>query len=102
MVDDGLYSKIPVLDYVFGQHVMRLRAGSVGSRPGTIMAAADSWKITLYGRGGHGSLPHQTVDPTVLAAHVVVRLQSIVSREVDPSDLDVAPVGTCTPECHCG
>ncbi|KAL2871210.1 M20 family metallopeptidase [Aspergillus lucknowensis] len=94
MVDDGLYSKIPVPDYVFGQHVMRLRAGSVGSRPGTIMAAADSMKVTVFGRGGHGSLPHHTVDPALLAAHIVVRLQSIVSREVDPSDLAVVTVGS--------
>ncbi|KAJ5787343.1 Amidohydrolase [Penicillium paradoxum] len=94
MVDDGLYSKIPTPDYVFGQHVMRMRAGSVGSRPGTIMAAADSLKITLYGRGGHGSMPHQTVDPVLLAAHIVVRLQDIVSREVDPSDLAVLTVGS--------
>ncbi|KAJ5474710.1 Amidohydrolase [Penicillium sp. IBT 31633x] len=94
MVDDGLYSKIPMPDHVFGQHVMRMRAGSVGSRPGTIMAAADSLKITLYGRGGHGSMPHQTVDPVLLAAHVVVRLQDIVSREVDPSDLAVLTVGS--------
>ncbi|RAL16900.1 M20 family metallopeptidase [Aspergillus homomorphus CBS 101889] len=94
MVDDGLYDRIPVPDFVFGQHVMRMRAGSVGSRPGTIMAAADSLKITLYGRGGHGSLPHQTVDPVLLAANVVVRLQGIVSREIDPSDLAVVTVGS--------
>jgi amidohydrolase len=94
MVDDGLYLKIPVPDYVFGQHVMRMRAGRIGSRPGTIMAAADSMKITVFGRGGHGSLPHQTVDPALLAAHIVVRLQSIVSREVDPSDLAVVTVGS--------
>ena len=94
MVDDGLYSIIPMPDYVFGQHVMRMRAGSVGSRPGTIMAAADSLKITLYGRGGHGSQPHQTVDPVLLAAHVVVRLQGIVSREVDANDLAVVTVGS--------
>ncbi|KAF9887729.1 hypothetical protein FE257_009682 [Aspergillus nanangensis] len=94
MVDGGLYDKIPVPDYVFGQHVMRLRAGTVGSRPGTIMAAADSLKITLYGRGGHGSLPHQTVDPVLLAANVVVRLQGIVSREINPSDLAVVTVGS--------
>jgi amidohydrolase len=94
MVDDGLYSKIPVPDYVFGQHVMRMRAGSIGSRPGTIMAAADSMKVTVFGRGGHGSQPHQTVDPVLLAAHIVVRLQSIVSREIDPSDLAVLTVGS--------
>ena len=94
MVDDGLYSKIPIPDHVFGQHVMRLRAGSVGLRPDIIMAAADSFKITLYGRGGHGSMPHQTVDPVLLGAHVVVRLQDIVSREIDPSDLAVVTVGS--------
>lgn len=94
MVDDGLYSKIPIPDYIFGQHVMRMRAGSIGSRSGTIMAAADSLKITIYGRGGHGSLPHQTVDPAVLAAHIVIRLQGIVSREVNPSDLAVLTVGS--------
>ncbi|OJJ48726.1 hypothetical protein ASPZODRAFT_61806 [Penicilliopsis zonata CBS 506.65] len=96
MVDDGLYGKhnIPVPDYAFGQHVMRLRAGTVGIRPGTIMAAADSMKIKLYGRGGHGSLPHQTVDPVLLAANVVTRLQGIVSREVNPSESAVVTVGS--------
>ncbi|PYI07699.1 metal-dependent amidase/aminoacylase/carboxypeptidase [Aspergillus sclerotiicarbonarius CBS 121057] len=94
MVDDGLYDQIPVPDYVLGQHVMRMRAGRVGSRPGAIMAAADSMKITVFGRGGHGSQPHQTVDPVVLAAHIVIRLQGIVSREVDPSELAVLTVGS--------
>lgn len=94
MVDDGLYSKIPIPDYVLGQHVMRLRAGSIGSRPGSIMAAADSMKITVFGRGGHGSQPHQTVDPVVLAAHIVLRLQTIASREIDPNDLAVLTVGS--------
>ncbi|BCR96581.1 M20 family metallopeptidase [Aspergillus luchuensis] len=94
MVDDGLYSRIPVPDVVLGQHVMRMRAGSVASREGAIMAAADSMKITVFGRGGHGSQPHQTVDPVLLAAHIVVRLQSIVSREINPADLAVVTVGS--------
>jgi amidohydrolase len=55
MVDDGLYDRIPVPDYVLGQHVMAMRAGSVGMRVGTIMAGADSMKVTLFGHGGHGS-----------------------------------------------
>jgi amidohydrolase len=57
MIDDGLYDrhKIPVPDFLLGQHVMAMRAGSVGSKSGTIMAAADSMKITLFGVGGHGS-----------------------------------------------
>ncbi|KAJ5112609.1 hypothetical protein N7532_000654 [Penicillium argentinense] len=94
MVDDGLYSKIPVPDFVLGQHVVRMKAGSIGSRPGAIMAACDSMKITVFGRGGHGSQPHQTVDPVLLAAHIVVRLQSVVSREINPNDLAVLTVGS--------
>ncbi|KAK2015721.1 amidohydrolase [Colletotrichum eremochloae] len=96
MVEDGLYDKhkIPVPDFVFGQHVMAMRAGTVGTKTGTIMAGADSMKITLSGLGGHGSQPHRTVDPAVMAAHVVVRLQSIVSREINPSDISVVTVGS--------
>lgn len=94
MVNDRLYEKIPIPDYVLGQHVMPLRAGHVGNRKGVIMGAADSFKIVLYGRGGHGSMPHRSIDPVVLAANVVLRLQSIVSREVDPSDMAVVTVGS--------
>ena len=94
MVDDGLYDKVPVPDYVLGQHVMALRAGTVGSKVGTIMASSNRFKITLFGRGGHGSMPHRTIDPAVLAANVVVRLQTIVSREVDPSDMAVVTVAS--------
>ncbi|KAI9750181.1 MAG: hypothetical protein M4579_006576 [Chaenotheca gracillima] len=94
MVDDGLYDRIPVPDVVLGQHVMPYRAGSLGTRPGPMMAAADSFKITLYGRGGHASQPHRTIDPAVMAAHVVVRLQGIASREVDPADTVVVTVGS--------
>ncbi|KAK2024157.1 amidohydrolase [Colletotrichum zoysiae] len=96
MIDDGLYDKhrIPVPDFVLGQHVMAMRAGTVGTKTGTIMAGADSMKITLSGLGGHGSQPHRTVDPAVMAAHVVVRLQSIVSREINPSDISVITVGS--------
>ena len=94
MIDDGLYSKVPLPDYVLGQHVLPMRAGRVGNRKGVIMGAADSFKITVWGRGGHGSMPHRSVDPVVLAAHVVLRLQSIVSREVDPSEMAVVTVGS--------
>ncbi|KAL4907055.1 hypothetical protein BDW74DRAFT_150168 [Aspergillus multicolor] len=94
MVSDGLYDKIPLPDICLGQHVMRLRAGTISSKKGTIMAAADSMKITVFGRGGHGSLPHTTVDPVLLAAHIVVRLQGVVSREIDPDDVGVLTVGS--------
>ncbi|KAF1970453.1 metal-dependent amidase/aminoacylase/carboxypeptidase [Bimuria novae-zelandiae CBS 107.79] len=93
MVSDGLYSKIPVPDYVLGQHVMALPAGRLGSRNGTIMAAADSFKVTVFGRGGHGSMPHRTIDPVMMASNIAVRLQNIVSRETDPSDMAVVTVG---------
>ena len=94
MVDDGLYNKIPTPDVVLGQHVMPHRSGYVGNRKSTIMGAADSFKVTLYGRGGHGSMPHRSIDPVVLAANVVLRLQNIVSREVDPAEMAVVTVGS--------
>ncbi|KAL8944269.1 MAG: hypothetical protein Q9216_000564 [Gyalolechia sp. 2 TL-2023] len=94
MVDDGLYNKIPVPDIVLGQHVMARRAGSVGCNVGHIMSEADSFKITIFGRGGHGSMPHRTVDPVVMAASVVMKLQTVVSREVDPDQFAVVTVGS--------
>jgi amidohydrolase len=94
MVDDDLYSKIPIPDVVLGQHVMPLRSGRVGNRPGTIMGAADSFKVKLYGKGSHGSMPHRSIDPVVLAANVVLRLQNIVSREIDPAEMAVVTVGS--------
>ena len=94
MVDDGLYERVPVPDVVLGQHVMPQRAGRALVREGTMMAAADSFKVTLFGRGGHGSMPQQCIDPVVLASHVVLRLQGIVSREVDPAEPAVVTVGS--------
>ncbi|KAI4104347.1 MAG: hypothetical protein L6R37_003344 [Teloschistes peruensis] len=94
MVDDGLYTKVPVPDIVLVQHVLPLKAGHVGCRIGTIMSEADSFKITLFGRGGHGSMPHRTIDPVVMAAGVVLKLQTIVSREVDPDEFAVVTVGS--------
>ncbi|KAL9102677.1 MAG: hypothetical protein Q9163_002199 [Psora crenata] len=94
MVDDGLYNKIPIPDVVLGQHVMPQRAGIVTVRSGTMMAAADNFEITLFGRGGHASMPHQTIDPIVLASNVVLRLQGIISREVDPIEPGVLTVGS--------
>ena len=94
MIDDRLYDRIPIPDYVLGQHVLPMRAGRVGNRRGVIMGAADSFKITVFGRGGHGSMPHRSVDPVVLAANIILRLQTIVSREVDPAEMAVVTVGS--------
>lgn len=97
MVDDGLYDEkrhaVPKPDVVLGAHVMPARAGSISTRRGIFNSAADSFVATLYGRGGHGSRPHTTVDPVVLASSTVMRLQTIVSRETDPRDAVVVTVG---------
>ncbi|MGH3585463.1 MAG: amidohydrolase, partial [Pseudonocardia sp.] len=84
MIADGLWDRVPRPEVVFGQHVWPGRAGTVEVTGGPAMAMADSWKVTVHGRGGHGSQPQSTIDPVVLAAHMVVRIQSIVSREVPP------------------
>lgn len=90
MVDGGLYDKIPKPDYLLGQHVVAsLPAGSVGLRYGTIMAGAESMRCKLFGLGGHASQPHRTIDPAIIAANVLLRLQQIVSRELDPVDTAV-------------
>jgi amidohydrolase len=98
MIADGLYDPkkhaCPIPDVVLGQHVMPGPAGTVGTRVGPFASAADSFRVTIYGRGGHASQPHRTVDPVVMAAHIIVRLQTVVSREVDPRDAAVVTVGS--------
>ena len=94
MVDDGLFTRIPVPDVALAQHLLPGIAGTVATCPGPFMAAADSIRITVYGRGGHGSMPQHAVDPVVLAAMIVVRLQTVVSREVAPGDTAVVTVGS--------
>ncbi|GAA2477522.1 amidohydrolase [Terrabacter carboxydivorans] len=94
MVEDGLYDRVPRPDVVLGQHVAPIPAGVIGLRPGPAFAATDSLKVTLYGSGGHGSRPEATVDPVVMAASTVMRLQTIVSREVAGTDTAVLTVGS--------
>ncbi|THY23065.1 hippurate hydrolase [Aureobasidium pullulans] len=86
MVKDGLYDKIPIPDVVLGGHVMPQAAGTLGTKRGLMASSADSLEVTLFGKGGHASQPHMLVDPVVMAASTVMRLQTIVSREVDPAD----------------
>jgi hippurate hydrolase len=93
MIDDGLFDRFPRPSIVLGQHVGPLPAGMIGYGQGPIMAATDSVQVTLYGRGGHGSQPENTIDPVVMAAAVVMRLQGIVAREVAPSERAVVTVG---------
>jgi amidohydrolase len=93
MVDDGLYELVGTPVVVLGQHVSPLPAGVLGLTAGPCFAAADTLKITLYGRGGHGSRPEVCVDPVVMAASTVMRLQTIVSRNLAAADPAVVTVG---------
>lgn len=93
MVDDALTERIPEPEVAFAQHVVARPAGEVSARVGITFSTASSMRITVYGRGGHGSMPHTTVDPVVLAAMIVLRLQTIVSRETQPGEFAVVTVG---------
>src|SRR5271156_6872109 len=94
MIDDGLFTRFPKPDVVVALHVGNgLPAGQVGITPGIYNSNADSLRITIYGKGGHGSAPHLTVDPIVTAARTILALQTIVSREVTPGDFAVVTVG---------
>jgi amidohydrolase len=93
MIDDRLFDRFPKPDVILGQHVMPAPAGTIGYRPGTTQAAADSLEVRLFGRGAHGSMPESSVDPVVMAAATVLRLQTIVSRELAASQAAVVTVG---------
>ncbi|MGC2654260.1 MAG: amidohydrolase [Mycobacterium sp.] len=94
MVDDGLADVIPPVDVALAQHVLPAPAGRVCTHRGPVLSSADSMRITVYGRGAHGSMPQAAVDPVVLAAMIVVRLQTVVSREVAPTDIAVVTIGS--------
>ena len=95
MLKDGLLTRFPKPDYAIALHDFPfLPAGQVAAKPGYVLANVDSVDITIYGRGGHGSAPQNTVDPIVIAARTVLALQTIVSRENDPLDPAVVTVGS--------
>lgn len=84
----------PQVDFVFGLHVWpNLDAGRIGYRKGPLLAATDTFYLTVRGKGGHGAKPHEAVDPVVAAAHLIVALQAVAAREVDPLDPFVLTVG---------
>jgi hippurate hydrolase len=93
MIDDGLLQRFPKPDVLLGQHVMPTPAGAIGERAGVVTSAGDSLQIKLYGRGAHGSMPQASIDPVVMAAATVLRLQGIVSRELAPTEAAVVTVG---------
>jgi hippurate hydrolase len=95
MIKDGLFTRFPKPDYALSLHDdSSLPAGVVGYHPGAFRASSDSVNITIFGQGGHGALPHETRDPVVMAARVVLALQTLVSRETNPLDPVVVTVGS--------
>jgi hippurate hydrolase len=93
MIEDGLFEKFPC-DAVFAIHNKPgIPLGMIVSKPGPLLAAADRWDIRITGKGGHAAHPHSTIDPMVAGASIVMSLQTIVSRNVDPIDAAVVTVG---------
>lgn len=94
MLADGFLTRFPRPDFGVALHVGNgLPAGAIGIVPGVYDSNADSLRVTIYGKGGHGSAPHTAIDPIVIAARTIVSLQTIVSREVKPGDFAVITVG---------
>lgn len=94
MIDDGLFKRFPKPDAVLGQHVMVGPAGVLSSRAGVVTSAGDSLQIRIFGRGAHGSMPQASIDPVIMAAATVLRLQTIVSREIAATDAAVVTIGS--------
>jgi amidohydrolase len=94
MLADGLLTRFPKPDVAVALHVENLLpARTVGITPGVYNTNADSLRITIYGKGGHGSAPHTAIDPIVIAARTILALQTITSREVKPGEMAVVTVG---------
>jgi carboxypeptidase Ss1 len=94
MIEDGVMEN-PKVDYVFGLHITnRVPSGSFGVRAGGFMAAPDSFKIRIIGKGGHGSAPHETVDPIFISAQLITALQGVSGRMIDPIKPFVISVGS--------
>jgi amidohydrolase len=94
MIDDGLLTRFPKPDVAVALHVGNiLPAGTVGVTPGVYNTNADSLRITIYGKGGHGAAPQTAIDPIVIAARTILTLQTIASREVKPGEMAIVTVG---------
>jgi amidohydrolase len=94
MIKDGLFTRFPKPDIGIAMHdTNNLPYGKVGITPGYAKANADSVRITVYGKGGHGAQPHTTIDPVLIAARIAVTVQSIVAREIKPGDAAVITIG---------
>jgi amidohydrolase len=98
MLDDGLTDRFPRPDVIMGQHLLQYRAGTVGWRSGQVLTSGDSLLVRFFGKGAHGGMPQNGIDPIVMAAATVLRLQTIVAREISPQAQCVVTVG----EFHAG
>jgi hippurate hydrolase len=98
MLDDGMMDRFAKPDVILGQHLFQFRAGTVGYRVGQILTSADSLQVNFFGKGAHGAMPQNSIDPVVMTASAVLRLQTIVSREVTPGTSAVVTIG----EFHAG
>ncbi|HAG17011.1 MAG TPA: amidohydrolase [Bacteroidales bacterium] len=95
MIADGLFKRFPKPDYALAYHVSaELPSGTIGYFPGSIFAGVNSIDIKVFGQGGHGAMPHTTIDPVVLASRIVLDIQTIVSREINPVHPSVVTVGS--------
>ncbi|OBT64483.1 hypothetical protein VE03_05373 [Pseudogymnoascus sp. 23342-1-I1] len=94
MIDDGLFQKIPLPGVCLAQHCVPTKSGTIAVKPGRVLGYLDSLDVRVYGRGAHGATPQLGIDPIVLAASIITRLQTVVSREMDPSEPVVIGCGS--------
>lgn len=94
MLNDGLYTRFPKPDYIFGAHVMNQEIGSFDAEKGYASSSIDNYAIKFIGKGGHGSSPNKAIDPILIGADYVNSIQSIVSREMDPNEFGVITIGS--------
>jgi hippurate hydrolase len=95
MLQDGLFTRFPKPEYALAIHVEdTMPSGTVGFHAGPFRASSDAVDVTIFGRGGHGAKPQETVDPVLIAARTVLAIHTIVSREIDPQDAVVITVGS--------
>jgi amidohydrolase len=93
MIDDGLFEKYPA-DRVIGTHLWnQIPTGTIGVNRATVFASADQFRLTVHGKGGHGAMPHTTIDPVAAVAEIISTAQTVVSREVPPNDMGVLTFG---------
>jgi len=93
MINDGLLEKYPA-DRVIGTHLWnQIPTGTIGVNQSTVFASADQFRLTVHGKGGHGAMPHKTIDPVTAIAEIISTAQTVISREVPPNDMGVLTFG---------